>query len=244
MGSIRLSTILELFLSPAGLARLEFLSRDHRLFYRWGGPMNAQIARLDAARAIIFGCEIERIVETGAHRGATTEWLAAFGLPVVGVELNPRLASFSRLRLRKWPQVEIRAQHSVQCLKDIARRPGAARARTLFYLDAHGGDSLPLRDELEVIFGAFPKAVVLIDDFAVPGDPGYGFDDYGPGRVINLDYVERSRLPPLHLFFPATPSRFETGRRRGWVVATADGGLATRLGKLAALLPWAARAAA
>ena len=38
---------------------------------------------------------------------------------------------------------------------------------------------------------AWPEAIVMIDDFAVPADPGYGFDDYGP-VVGALTQAERS----------------------------------------------------
>jgi hypothetical protein len=47
---------------------------------------------------------------------------------------------------------------------------------TLFYLDAHWEEYLPLRDELQLIYNNFPRAVVLVDDFKVDDDLGYGFD--------------------------------------------------------------------
>lgn len=46
-----------------------------------------------------------------------------------------------------------------------------------FYLDAHWGAQWPLREELQVILTR-KRAVVAIDDFAVPGHPLHGFDAY------------------------------------------------------------------
>jgi hypothetical protein len=61
---------------------------------------------------------------------------------------------------------------------------GFAGRTILFYLDAHWNDDLPLEEELELIFSVHPHAVVMIDDFQVPDDPGYQFDEYGPGKAL------------------------------------------------------------
>ena len=76
---------------------------------------------------------------------------------------------------------------------------------TLFYLDAHWEDRLPLREEAELAVGSFSKAVLMIDDFEVPGDPSYAFDDYGPGKRLCLDYLLSANLPPVSIYFPSTP---------------------------------------
>ena len=108
----------------------------------------------------------------------------------------------------------------------------------LFYLDAHWQEHLPLREEAQLAIGAFPKAVLVIDDFAVPEDPGYSFDDYGPGRRLDLAYLESAGLAPLFIFFPSTPSAQEGGARRGCVVVTADSGLAAVLDSIPLLRRW------
>jgi hypothetical protein len=109
----------------------------------------------------------------------------------------------------------------------------------LCYLDAHRDANLPLRGELRVIFERMPRAVVLIDDFAIPDDPGYGFGDYGPGAVVNLAYLAASNLPTgTRLFFPAVPSSEESGHRRGAALLTADPDLADLLAAIPRLRPW------
>jgi len=59
----------------------------------------------------------------------------------------------------------------------------------------------------------------MIDDFEVPGDPGYGFDDYGPGKALTASYL----APAFREFepavaYPSLPSSRESGRKRGCVV--------------------------
>jgi hypothetical protein len=98
-------------------------------------------------------------------------------------------------------------------------------ASNLFiYLDAHWNADLPLADELDIVFNACPPAVVMVDDFQVPDDPGYGYDDYGPGQALTADYiapaVEAFALMP---FYPATPAAEERGARRGCVVLVRRG---------------------
>jgi hypothetical protein len=61
--------------------------------------------------------------------------------------------------------------------------------------------------------------VVVIDDFEVPGDPGYAFDDYGAGKALTSEYIsgmiERFKL---RAYYPTKPSTCETGAKRGCVV--------------------------
>jgi hypothetical protein len=68
------------------------------------------------------------------------------------------------------------------------------------------------RNVLAGIVLAVAIAVILIDDFQVPHDPGYGFDAHD-GVPLSLDYFG---LPDgVVREFPATPSHEETGGRRG-----------------------------
>ena len=75
----------------------------------------------------------------------------------------------------------------------------------------------------------------MIDDFQVPDDPGYGFDDYGEGKVLNLDYLRDviSKFD-ISVFFPICRSEQETGAKRGCVVL-ARGLMADALTKLVTL---------
>jgi hypothetical protein len=118
---------------------------------------------------------------------------------------------------------------SVAFLRELATDAARTRATTLFYLDAHWGKRLPLAEEVTVITRAFPASMMLIDDFKVADDPGYGFDDYGEGKRLDIDYVRRIGVNGLAAFFPALPSEEENPPRRGCVVLSASPALIERL---------------
>jgi len=201
------------------------------------GPMNGQSARIALTREIIQRCKIVRVVETGTYLGTTTEFFASFGLHVITAEINPELAARSRERLRALKNVELYESDSVQVLTKLTESDNRSEP-TLFYLDAHWWQHLPLRQEAELAIANFSKAVLMIDDFNVPDDPGYGFDDYGPGKRLDVNYLRAANLPNLVLYFPSTSSSREDGGRRGCVVATATPEIATILDGIVLLRRW------
>lgn len=221
--------------------RLDYLRKPERRNRVW--PMNGQQARLEAVREVIDACRIEQIVETGTHLGYTADWFAQLGPRVTTVELNPRWFEVSRLRLRKYGHVRVIEGRSIEVLRDLVNEAGSRERRIFFYLDAHWFEHLPLAEELVLIARHFPKAVILIDDFQVPDDPGYGFDDYGSGKRISLEYVANSGASDWTAYFPRASSQDESGRRRGWVVLTADPAMISTLDKVASLRRLSATAA-
>ncbi len=147
--------------------------------------------------------------------------MAQLGVLVVTVESNARNYGFARARLRRFRNVQLRFGDSRSELRRaIEEHPIAFKGRPLFaYLDAHWNEDLPLAEEVENIFSAYPNAVVMIDDFCVPNDPGYGYDDYGPGKALDRQYLaSAARRHDLTMLYPALPSAEETGSRRGCVV--------------------------
>lgn len=184
-------------------------------------PFNGQVEREKLMRDLIARYEPERIVETGTYFGDTADWFAAFGLPVVSAEIAPYRASFAKSRLADRPKVHVFNSASIEMLTKLASEPTVG-LRTLFYLDAHWEEVLPLRDEVELVIADFPNFVIVIDDFQVPDDPGYGFDDYGPGKRLTLDYIRPVLTSETAIFFPSTPSGLETGASRGSVVIAGD----------------------
>jgi hypothetical protein len=208
----------------------DYRSKDHRKFYPWTFAMNGQTARLETTRQIIVNLKIKRIIETGTYRGTTTEWFSQFRIPVETVEISYRYFAFSKARLANRQNVIVFRGSSVPFLKaKMSSATGALDDPLLFYLDAHWNDFLPLRDELGLIFTCCRNPVVIIDDFKVPDDPGYEYDNYGPDKALSLEFVAASKLPQLSCFFPSTPSDEETGARRGYVVLTSSESMALRL---------------
>jgi hypothetical protein len=161
------------------------------------------------------------IVETGTHLGTTTEFMAQTGLPVYTIEADPRSYGFACTRFWRTPNITLLYGDSRAGLRKLL--DGSLREmshRTLFfYLDAHWNADLPLAEELEIVFSRCPAAIVMIDDFEVPFDRGYAYDDYGPGRALTASYIAPivSRYQ-LQTFGPSTPSVAESGLRRGCVV--------------------------
>ena len=179
------------------------------------GVFNGQVFRQLIFVDLNRVCEFEAIVETGTYVGCTTQFFAKnTGVPVYTVESNPRSFQLARRRLKSFPNVHSARADSVEFLRGL---PLAPETRTFFYLDAHWEERLPLATEVESIASRFSRFVIMIDDFAVPGDAGYGFDDYGPGKQLSLRDFPFNKDPRMSVYFPSRHSSQESGSRRGSV---------------------------
>jgi hypothetical protein len=192
-------------------------------------PLNGQRERQRIVRELARAIEFDEVVETGTFRGATTLFFShLLGCPVHSAELLPRYHAFAAVRCAADPSIRLTCGDSREFLRRLA--PEIAGHTTLFYLDAHWEADVPRFEELEILAGQ-QRAVVMIDDFQVPDDPGYGFTHYG-GAPLNLDYLPE--LSGWRSFFPAVPSSRETGARRGCIVL-ASASLAEAIGRLGTL---------
>ena len=203
------------------------------------GPFNAQQMRQAIFTQMVDLMAPATIFETGTFRGTSTEFMArtAPNAHLYSCELMVNFYRFSSERLRDVPNVTLVNLDSRSFLKRYVPLFSRPDVPSLFYLDAHWDEEdLPLLQELQIVFAAAPRAVVMIDDFQVWDDNGYAFDDYGPTRTISLRYL--APLAPLgpHYFFPITAAQ-ETGVRRGSVVVTLDPELAQRLARIPQLRP-------
>ena len=195
--------------------------------FAWGGPMNGQGARCRMVAQIIAAHQPCAIIETGSYRGTTTEWFASFQTPVFSCEANGVNYGFATSRLASHRHVAIQRSDSRAFLRALDWSALNASGRpVLFYLDAHWHEDLPLAEELAIVLENCAQPVVVIDDFEVPDDPAYAFDDYGPGKALTWDYVAAivSRHG-LAAAYPATPSGDETGARRGCLALARNGAL-------------------
>lgn len=208
-------------------------------------PFNGQIQRERMIQDLIHRVDFEGVVETGTFRGRTTRALAEL-FPTVQVhtaEAFPRFYFFAQSRLRSICNVRMHLGDSADVLRHLAECSVVPKERVLFYLDAHSSalpgvadsaDELPLDRELLEIVSNWSDVVVLIDDFKVPDDDGYGYDVYR-GRAIDLQFVEAVvGTSRFDCYFPATPSMEETGARRGSLVMVSKGELSNRVARS----PW------
>ena len=209
------------YLPPAVKGWARYVRGSHKDFYPFGTAMNGQTARLEATREIFYKCQIKLIIETGTFRGTTTEWLAGLGAPVISIELHSPSYEFAKRRLARFANVSLKRGNSVDVLRSVLPQCDPA-VPTFIYLDAHWENYLPLREEIDLICAHLRNFIILIDDFQVPDDPGYTFDNYGPGKALTEEYLRGCKSRQLEKFYPAVPSAEETGSRRGWVVLTTD----------------------
>ena len=187
----------------------------------WGGPLNGQVGRQAIFLDLLHRVAPVAVIETGTFRGNTTEWLARnFSGPIVTCEKERIYFLQAQARLSRFPNVALMQEDSRSCLSKVLSSY-KENSRTLIYLDAHWERDLPLREELQIIFSCQPKAVVVIDDFRVPDDVGYGWDDYGPGKSLEIDYLKGVVPDGTQIFFPRLRSGEETGAVRGaCIIAT------------------------
>lgn len=181
-----------------------------------------------AGRVALF-CELQTArkfsatVETGTYLGATAELFAVAEIPQIKtIEAQAKWAQHAAVRLSSWPNVEVICADSREILRQLAKEDTFPRANALFYLDAHWYADLPLVEELQLVLRHWRNSIIIIDDFHVPFDSGYGFDDYGPGKSLCRSLIHDYLPQNSPTFFPALPSDQETGSRRGCVVVGTD----------------------
>jgi hypothetical protein len=175
----------------------------------YGEPLNGQALRAAAIERLIGDFEPDVLVETGTFLGFTTAHLAGYGVPVITAEIDRTFHRRALRRLRALENVEALRMDSRSAIRTV--RDADRFRRPLIYLDAHWeGLELPLAGELAEIVEAWSDAVVVIDDFLVPGGR-YGHYVYA-GEPLAL-----STLPATGGLgaYPAQPAEEETGARRG-----------------------------
>lgn len=201
----------------------------------WGGPLNGQRHRQAMVRELLQLIPFDEIVETGTYRGTSSEFFFhVSGRPVRTVEAHLRYHFYASRRLISYPEIEVTCGDSRSFLRKLATESAARRKAILFYLDAHWNEDLPLVEEIMVIASTWERCVIMIDDFEVPGDYGYAFDDYGPGKALTTAALPREALGGWGCFYPSVPAAQETGARRGCLVL-ASPKVVTRLGSAATL---------
>jgi hypothetical protein len=224
-------------LGEKNIGTLEYFVKPKLAWWDPKGPLNGQVFRQRMYAEMLKEIGFDVIIETGTFRGVTTEHFAASGLPVYSVELNPQFYRATAARLAgKRDLIHLYQGDSPSFLRGLANDVSFSKTRPFFYLDAHWYKSLPLAEELEIIFGKWHQAVVMVDDFQVPGTD-YTYDDFGPGCALDASYLDALSHLRLHRFYPSAPASAEIGNKRGSIVLCQDENLAAALKKLKTLTP-------
>ena len=221
-------------LPPRVGARIDLLRPD---IAKGFGPFNGQEQRQAILSSIIRSCPFDLVIESGTFRGTTTQLLRTWTTaPIITIEVSGRYYEYARRQLSQLPEIEvIHGDSPTEIRRVAARRTHDNSARVFAYLDAHWGLSLPTRWEILELLASWDSVCIVVDDFKVPGDPGYGYDDYGPGMALDLKLLDGLPLAHVSMFFPRIPSADETGYRRGWVVLARGHDLVDHLSKVTGL---------
>jgi predicted O-methyltransferase YrrM len=179
-------------------------------------PFNGQVHRFALIVALAREIKPTIAVETGTYLGTSTPYLAALAeRGAITIEISDHFAERARRRFaanHADAQIVQLLGDSVERIRQVLDGLDPHSDRVLAYLDAHWQDSVPTSAELAALADWGGTWVAVVDDFEVPGDPGYGFDAYG-ATVVGLDLVPDR--PDLVAFVPSVPSAAETGARRG-----------------------------
>ncbi|MCC9704406.1 MULTISPECIES: O-methyltransferase [Streptomyces] len=209
------------------------IRRMHPWLYPAWPALNGQRFRQEMFRSLLQELQPQAVFESGTYRGATTQFLwHVSGRPVYTVEKEPAFARLAARRFRNVSDIRVIKSDSRKALQGLRENSSFPKSRVLFYLDAHWEDDLPLREEVAVITDSWTDSLILIDDFKVPDDPGYGFDTYAETQ-LSVEYLGNA-VGEYKVFWPNCPSGEETGARRGCVLLAAPT-LADRMAALDAV---------
>jgi hypothetical protein len=155
-------------------------------------------------KKLIEKFKVKRIYETGTYLGWSSSKLSEFDLPVVTIESNSNYLNEIKNNLKYKKNIKIFLGESHEILNLLCTEN---EENSLFFLDAHWGEELPIFDELNVIKRT-KNPIIIIHDFFVPGGNkkrgkdtnGYyivddlsgskfGFDSYN-GITLDFDYIK------------------------------------------------------
>jgi len=199
---------------------------DYYFLFRYykngvGGPFNNQKIRRSIFEDIFKSYEPDYIIETGTFRAITTSYFASLEptTSVISSEISDRYHRFSSLRMRNVNNVNLIKEDSRAMLHGLVKNnTDILSKKCFFYLDAHWYNDLPLREEFEIITQHWNNFIIMVDDFEVPGDSSYTYDDYGGDKILNVDYLRRCNLSSNTSYFFPSDGLNESGAKRGCVI--------------------------
>lgn len=179
-------------------------------------PMNGQKIRLRTAYLLSEILNPNYAIESGSFLGTTSQYLTTMvSEKTFSIEINKEFSDIAKLRLSSEilsNQLEIIEGNSAERMPSILAKMNPASSTILAYLDAHWLDEIPLRVELQSLLNWGGQFVAIIDDFYIPDDLGYGFDQYVNHRV-DISHIPQS--DNLTVWIPSQSSSLESGARRG-----------------------------
>lgn len=190
---------------------------------------NRQKMRLCVFYEIVSKIKFRNFIETGTYLGMTTKFLSTAarknGAHVYSCEINEEYFEIAKRTVGDLINVHLHRGNSVDFLLGLS--PAVADKTNFVYLDAHWYDYLPLKDELSILRD-WHNTIVMIDDFKVPFDDGFGWDKYDEDREICMRFVD-DVIGDRPMFFPRYPARREGTFARGYCIIPMSDMLVTAL---------------
>ena len=161
-------------------------------------------------------------VETGTFYGHTSAYVKrAFRTPVFTTEIVRTHYLVSKANLIWAGGIQKSLSASPDFLNRVCE-PSIIGNNPMFYLDAHWQDHVPLLDELRIIADRCERATIVIDDFMIPWEPKFLYDEY-PSLRFDLDAIKtafQSRREDVTVYLPTyRPGQDPTGKGIGFAVA-------------------------
>ena len=167
---------------PGAVGLYSFLKCKSITVGRGGGGFHGDILFQSLVDLIISLLPISSFIETGTYLGESTAYVSRRwrNLTIFTCEINDEFFSRARQRLKTFKNTKLSQTSSPEYIKQLVSS-NCIGSLPLFFLDAHWYDYWPLQDEVKLISLSCPTAVVIIDDFEVPGRPEFKYDVGGGG---------------------------------------------------------------
>ena len=161
-------------------------------------------------------------IETGANVGSTLAYVARVhpSLRCLSCEPDSSAHEAAMKNAGKYPNVFLLHGTSQEFISYLDKNEEWVFAEAcMFWLDAHGyGFEWPLKKELEFITQKFKTGYILIDDFKVPGQERFGYDQYQE-QICSYDYIKGVLNPAktYQLYYPTYQDKTSKHHSlRGW----------------------------
>lgn len=181
--------------------------------------LNGQHYRRKIISELLSKINFNSIIETGTEYGFSTAYFSTFDKKVFSIEKSKPLFYLAKKKLENFKNIHLILNDSKNIKNILDKNKIDKDSQVFFYLDAHSENDYPLLEELEFITTNYKNNLILIDDFQVPNDDGYGFDSFN-GKKLNLKLIGNSLIGKNFIYFPNISSIIETGRLRGYVLIT------------------------
>jgi hypothetical protein len=153
------------------------------------------VIQLDYITRLIKEYDIRHFVETGTYEGQTSLYFHNQGMKVHTAESESKYFYDNSKRFQ-YTDIESFHGDSRDFLKDYVKR---GLDDSIYYLDAHWVEPLPLSDEISILM-KLKKFVIVVHDVGVDGKPQFTFDNNV--HLTWAKYVEENGLHSVLVICP------------------------------------------